>query len=110
LFPQDVEISDDVFLIQREVAEAYKSADGNPIQVAGGPPVAVAPSAPRLPLGGGGMPEPEVSTTGESGAPAAKASTAIVRIINEPMLAIEATVSNTPIKYGYSDVSACREA
>ncbi len=78
MFPQDVEISDDVFLIQREVAEAYKSADGNPIQVAGGPPVAVAPSAPRLPLGGGGMPEPEVSTTGESGAPSA---TSILRLV-----------------------------
>jgi len=52
LLPQDVEISDDVFLIQREVADAYKAAGVKPTHVVGGTRVAVVPNAPLLPLGG----------------------------------------------------------
>jgi hypothetical protein len=55
--PQDVEISSDVFLIQREVAETYKSAKASlpaavPIGGAapsGGPPVT--PASPEVPVG-----------------------------------------------------------
>jgi hypothetical protein len=71
LLPQDVEISDDVFLIQREVAEAYKAAGGVPTQVAGGSPVTAIPGAPPLPLRSDGMAEPAVPLTGERGAPSA---------------------------------------
>jgi hypothetical protein len=69
LLPQDVEISDDVFLIQREVAEAYKAAGVKPTQVAGGSPIAVIPSAPLFPLGGGEIDKPAAPITGESSGP-----------------------------------------
>ena len=49
--PQDVEISDDVFLIQREVAEAYKSGNAPPpVLSVGGTTVASGPvSTPSFP-------------------------------------------------------------
>jgi hypothetical protein len=78
LLPQDVEISDDVFLIQREVAEAYKAAAASPTQVAGGSPVTVTPSAPLLPLGGSEIDEPAVPKSGGIGAHSA---TSIPRLV-----------------------------
>jgi hypothetical protein len=78
LLPQDVEISDDVFLIQREVAEAYKAAGDNPTQVAGGSPVTVISGAPLLPLGGGEVDKPAVPISGEIGTPSA---TSIPRLV-----------------------------
>lgn len=65
LLLQDVEISDDVFLIQREVAEAYKAGADQPNPAPGGPAVADTPAAPALPPGGGGTTAPTNSTTGE---------------------------------------------
>jgi hypothetical protein len=69
LLPQDVEISDDVFLIQSDIAEAYKAGRGTPTNVAGGSPVIAGSSAPLLPLGSSGVIEPAVPITGPSGVP-----------------------------------------
>jgi hypothetical protein len=66
LLPQDVEISDDVYLIQRDIAEAYEAGRGTPTPVAGGSPDPTVPGAPVLPLGGGGMSEPAVPTGASS--------------------------------------------
>jgi hypothetical protein len=78
LLPQDVEISDDVFLVQREVAEAYKAAGVSHTQVVGGSSTTVTPSAPLLPLGGSKIDEPTVPITGEIGTPPA---TSISRLV-----------------------------
>jgi uncharacterized protein DUF499 len=51
----DVEISEDVFIIQREVAEAYKAGEASPLPAAGGgPTVAGSLFTPPLPRGDGG--------------------------------------------------------
>jgi hypothetical protein len=56
MLTQDVEISPDVFIIQREVAEAYKVAGTKPPQIPDGPSDAIKPTTPQSP--GGGMDEP----------------------------------------------------
>jgi hypothetical protein len=66
---QDVELSDDVFLVQREVAEAYKATEIKTTEVPGGAPIAVIPGAPRLPLGGGEIQKPAAVASGGSGVP-----------------------------------------
>jgi len=58
MLPQDVEISDDVFLISRETAEAYKTAGPNPTKPTGESPV----TAP-FPVGSGGT-QPSTPPTG----------------------------------------------
>lgn len=72
---QDVEISDDVFLIQKEVAEAYKAGKASPPPaVSGGPAVVGGPVTMPLPLGGSGLapgtpPVTEGKTSGPAGLP-----------------------------------------
>jgi hypothetical protein len=59
---QDVEISDDVFLIQRELAEAYTAGKvAPPTVIVGG--TAVTGSTASLPPGGAGMTQPSSSST-----------------------------------------------
>jgi hypothetical protein len=67
LSSQDVEISDDVFLIQQEVAEAYKAAQGKAMQIADG--ASNVPDAATPPIGGGGISRPEISPEEEICAP-----------------------------------------
>src|SRR5215218_5832881 len=56
---QDVEISDDVFLIQRELAEAYKAGRISPTQGSfAEPTVGGVPGTSGLPVGGGGVTGP----------------------------------------------------
>ena len=63
---QDVEISEDVFLIQREIAEAYKTSRiSSTPEIVSGPPVTVVPGAMPLPLGGGGIAQPVSSLVGD---------------------------------------------
>ena len=65
----DVEISEDVFVIQREVAEAYKAGQVSPPPAVGGV-TAVGGSAPiSSPLGDGGSAQPALSFTTESETP-----------------------------------------
>jgi hypothetical protein len=59
---QDVEISDDVFLIQREVAEAYKAGRTSSAPEVGGTTVMGVPGTMPLPLGSSGVAEPRIST------------------------------------------------
>jgi hypothetical protein len=51
LLTQDVEISTEVYLIQREVAEAYKAAGTMPPQIVGGSRDAEMSTAPQSPRG-----------------------------------------------------------
>jgi hypothetical protein len=56
---QDVEISDDVYIVQREVAEAFSAGSIIPAPaVVGGPPVSGGHSPSLLPGAGGGLAEP----------------------------------------------------
>ncbi len=69
ILPQDVEISDDVFLIQREVAEAYKAAATNPAKPTGGSLVTPVSGEPPIPLGSDEATQPAIPPPSEGGAP-----------------------------------------
>jgi hypothetical protein len=78
LLTQDVEISDDVFLIPRDIAEAYKAGRGTPTPVAGGSPATATPGEPLPPLGSGGVAGPTTTMPGDSVAPS---TTSIPRMV-----------------------------
>jgi hypothetical protein len=71
LLPQDVEISDDVFVIQREIAEAYAAGRTSPMPAPGcGIPVASGPVPIPLPFGGMSVAEPFGATAAGGRRPA----------------------------------------